>query len=104
MADQAYYSLDPDATDPGRVRRERDKARRLRKSRWWQAQLNHGRCYYCQIKVPPSDLTMDHLVPIARGGSSTRGNIVPACRACNQTKRLETPSEQALRSLQGDES
>lgn len=103
MADQPYYFIDPDAAEPGRMRRERDKARRLRKSRWWQAQLSRGRCYYCQTAVSPADLTMDHLVPLARGGSSTRGNLVPACRACNQSKRLETPAEQSLRSLRGEQ-
>lgn len=37
------------------------------------------------------ELTMDHKIPIARGGRSTRGNVVPSCRACNQRKSFKTP-------------
>lgn len=32
------------------------------------------------------DLTLDHVVPLARGGSSKRDNLVVACRACNAAK------------------
>lgn len=34
---------------------------------------------------------MDHLVPIVRGGKSTRGNVVPSCRECNSAKRYSLP-------------
>ena len=30
---------------------------------------------------------MDHLVPIIRGGKSTKGNLVPACKECNNKKK-----------------
>ncbi len=30
---------------------------------------------------------MDHLVPLARGGRSTKGNLVPACKECNTKKK-----------------
>ncbi|MDB4875733.1 MAG: hypothetical protein JWM41_2179 [Gemmatimonadetes bacterium] len=29
---------------------------------------------------------MDHVIPISRGGSHTRENVVPACRSCNSKK------------------
>ncbi len=32
-------------------------------------------------------LTMDHVVPIIRGGRSTKGNVVPACKSCNAKKK-----------------
>jgi hypothetical protein len=34
---------------------------------------------------------MDHLVPLARGGVSVKGNVVPACKECNAKKKLHTP-------------
>ncbi len=43
---------------------------------------------------------MDHVVPVARGGCSKRGNIVPACKSCNQSKRCLTPAEQILDELE----
>jgi 5-methylcytosine-specific restriction endonuclease McrA len=75
------------------VRRERDKARELRRSRWWSNRLNRGICHYCGGTFPPDELTMDHLVPVTRGGKSTPGNVVPACRGCNSRKKYLLPIE-----------
>jgi len=36
---------------------------------------------------------MDHIVPMSRGGKSTRGNVVPACKACNNKKKYMLPIE-----------
>lgn len=94
-----YHTLDPEHTDPARLRREREKARKLRKSQWWLRLVNQGLCHYCGRKFAAKELTMDHVVPLARGGTSTPGNIVPACRECNRDKKLETPAERLLRKL-----
>ena len=32
---------------------------------------------------------MDHVVPLVRGGRSTKGNVVPACKECNTTKKYK---------------
>ena len=45
------------------------------------------------VTFPPSELTMDHLVPIIRGGRSTQGNVVPACKECNSKKGYLLPLE-----------
>jgi 5-methylcytosine-specific restriction endonuclease McrA len=71
------------------IQQEKEKARRLKSTAWWKEKKSRGVCHYCQQGVKPAELTMDHLVPLARGGRSTRGNLVPACRDCNQkTKGL----------------
>lgn len=75
------------------LKQERAKARDLRKSRWWQNKLGIGLCYYCKATFKPKDLTMDHIVPLARGGRSTKDNIVCACKACNTKKRTMLPME-----------
>ena len=75
------------------IRLEKDKARELRKSRWWQNRLAHGICYYCGNSFLPEHLTMDHIVPIIRGGKSTRGNVVSACKECNNNKKYLLPME-----------
>ena len=86
--------------DNAHIARERAKARELKKSAWWQALLQKGICHYCGRKFPPGELTMDHLVPVARGGKSTRGNIVPCCRACNAEKKYYTPAELIMKQLE----
>ncbi len=42
------------------------------------------RCAYCFRK--PKRLTLDHVVPLIRGGSNAIENCVPACRSCNCSK------------------
>lgn len=73
------------------VRRERRKARELRNTQWWKNKKSKGRCAHCGGTFPPRDLTMDHLVPIVRGGKSTKGNVVPSCRRCNAVKKYGLP-------------
>jgi len=80
-------------TDDSAVRIERRKARELRQSQWWKRQLARGRCHYCGRAFAPSELTMDHIVPLVRGGKTKKGNVVPACKACNNKKKYLLPIE-----------
>ena len=96
---EPFFHLSPEFTDPQRLRRERDKARELRLTPWWRQKIQSGICAYCEKKVLPHELTMDHIVPLARGGASVKSNLVPACKPCNQAKKLETPAEALLRGL-----
>jgi 5-methylcytosine-specific restriction enzyme A len=97
---ERYAPLDPDE-----LRRERGKARELRASGWWKRKVSTGVCYYCRRRVGAAALTMDHLVPIGRGGRSARGNVVPACKDCNNRKKALLPIEWSdyMRSLERQE-
>ena len=76
------------------LKKEKEKARELRKSRWWQSLIDSSpRCYYCSILMKKEEVTMDHIVPLSRGGKSTKGNIVPSCKPCNNEKKYQTASE-----------
>lgn len=79
--------------DDAQIKRERRKARELRSSQWWKRRCAKGQCHYCGDSISPSELTMDHIVPIARGGKSTKGNLVPACKTCNNKKKQLLPME-----------
>jgi len=74
-------------------RREREKARELRQSRWWKNRIAGGICHYCGMKTASKELTLDHLVPVSRGGKSTKTNCVPACKSCNNKKKHLLPME-----------
>jgi 5-methylcytosine-specific restriction protein A len=87
------------AAPPEHQKREKAKARELRISNWWKQQLGKGLCYYCQLKFAPKDLTMDHVIPIARGGKSSKNNCVPCCKACNSRKGSKTSAELAMEAL-----
>jgi len=86
--DPFAYNLDE--TD---IRRERQKARELRSSQWWKRRCAKSECYYCRQSFNPKDLTMDHIIPISRGGRTTKGNVVPCCKECNNNKKQLLPIE-----------
>jgi|SRR5579863_935684 len=75
------------------IAQEKAKARKLRNSQWWKRRRSIGLCHYCGRRFKPSDLTLDHVVPLARGGKSTKGNTVPACKECNNKKKYLLPIE-----------
>jgi 5-methylcytosine-specific restriction endonuclease McrA len=75
------------------IRREKQKARDLRKTQWWKRKCSEGKCHYCEREVPSGQLTMDHIVPIIRGGRSTKNNIVTSCKECNNKKKHSLPIE-----------
>ena len=47
-------------------------------------------CFYCGTK---ERITIDHVIAIARGGTDSIGNLVPACKSCNSQKRDLTITE-----------
>jgi 5-methylcytosine-specific restriction endonuclease McrA len=50
-------------------------------------------CFYCGAKLRPANRTLDHKLPLSRGGTNTIDNVVPACRPCNQRKHRLTTEE-----------
>ena len=84
-----FYSF----VDEAVLKKERAKARQIRASQWWKRKRATGICHYCKEQFPPKELTMDHIIPVARGGRSEKFNLVPCCKECNTKKRQMLPSE-----------
>jgi 5-methylcytosine-specific restriction endonuclease McrA len=51
-------------------------------------------CQYCGRTH--RELTLDHVLPVSRGGRDDWENVVTACRDCNRTKGNRTPEEAGL--------
>ncbi len=49
------------------------------------------RCQYCGESPGVEKLTLDHVVPVCRGGGSTWENVVTACGGCNRRKADRSP-------------
>lgn len=79
---------------------ERKKAQELKKTAWWKQQLGKSKCYHCEQRFSPTELTMDHLIPIARGGLTNKKNCVPSCKTCNTQRKYFLPSELALKKIE----
>lgn len=90
MSGEDFFFL---PADEEHVKKEKAKARELRRSQWWKNQKGRGQCHYCRSRVPAKELTMDHIVPIIRGGMTTKSNVVPCCKDCNNKKKYLLPLE-----------
>lgn len=57
------------------------------------------RCQYCGKRPPMQELTIDHIVPRSRGGTTTWTNVTLACARCNRLKANKLPDECGLKPL-----
>lgn len=53
-------------------------------------------CYFCGCPLTPSNRTIDHLIPLARGGRNIRTNRVWCCSKCNKEKMDMTEKEYSV--------
>ena len=90
MTDSGRFIPEADDAD---LRREKARARALRQSAWWKRRIAAGICHYCRRTVGFRALTLDHVVPLVRGGRSVRGNMVASCKDCNSKKQSLLPWE-----------
>lgn len=58
-------------------------------------------CYYCGAKAPDVPLTVDHVVPLALGGSDEASNLVTACKDCNAGKSSTNPDAPLVAGVDG---
>ena len=57
------------------------------KDRFVVLQRDGFACRYCGQRAPSVELQVDHVVPVARGGTNKLSNLAAACRGCNAGKR-----------------
>lgn len=58
-----------------------------------QALYRQEQCCYCNKEIPREDRTIDHIVPISRGGKHSTNNLAMCCGSCNSSKRNRLLSE-----------
>jgi len=56
-------------------------------------QQGNGICAICGKPVSYEEFTIDHILPLSRGGSNDLNNLQIACRGCNELKNNRTDSE-----------
>lgn len=55
---------------------------------------DHYTCVYCRSRH--TGLTIDHVIPVSRGGRTDFENCVASCKLCNVRKGARTPNEAGL--------
>lgn len=91
-ARESEYRTSPRGRIVARATQQRRRARftdtpadQMLTSKQWAlvVKQSKGRCYWCGCKCKP---TMDHVIPISKGGLHVAANIVVSCFACNRKK------------------
>ena len=59
---------------------------RVRFNRKWVFLRDNYTCQYCGDNLTVNQCTIDHVVPISKGGKTTWHNVVTACYPCNNSK------------------
>jgi 5-methylcytosine-specific restriction endonuclease McrA len=54
---------------------------------------DNGVCYLCGQDIPVNEISLDHVIPLARGGSHTKDNLRAVHKRCNSRKKAKLPSE-----------
>jgi 5-methylcytosine-specific restriction protein A len=84
---------------PEKLKARVEKSQRLRTTQCWSKseQLTtllknqKGKCGYCGKQM--SSPTVDHKIPVSRGGTDALDNLIAACKPCNSRKRDKTDQE-----------
>jgi 5-methylcytosine-specific restriction endonuclease McrA len=78
-----------------RAQTERRRIRKLENTEYLITEKEYKKlyskpCVYCGSN---KKITIDHVIPVSRGGVHGVGNLVPACLSCNSSKRDKTIME-----------
>ncbi len=60
---------------------------------------DHMTCQYCYKRISEKRLTIDHVLPLSKGGQHEWTNVVAACSSCNNRKGNRTPEQANMRLL-----
>jgi hypothetical protein len=82
---RAYHIANPQISQAGAQRRKALKSANvvnLVSPKEWAA-ITAQPCTAC---LAPGPSTVDHIIPVTRGGAHTIGNLMPLCKPCNSSK------------------
>lgn len=63
---------------------------------------DHYACRYCGAAAPDTALTVDHVIPVALGGSDEPTNLAAACADCNSGKSSATADSEVIADVKAD--
>ena len=79
------------------IRHEKPRQSAVTFSRRNVFKRDHSTCQYCGVRPGTQELTIDHVIPRSKQGSTTWENCVLACVACNAKKANRTPEQAGMK-------
>lgn len=73
-----------------------------RRLRYEVLRRDNHRCRYCGLTALEAELTVDHVIPVALGGSDKPENLVACCKDCNAGKSASSPDAPIVANVEQD--
>jgi len=83
-----YYLKNPNISTNSRARRLKIIGSSEISTAEWKdiMELCDWRCIYCGVPLTKINRSVDHILPLSKGGQHNKRNLVPVCRLCNSSK------------------
>ena len=79
------------ARDHARIARKRGNGGKFTAEEWQELKKKYNyTCLRCRRKEPDISLSIDHVIPISKGGHNSIENIQPLCLPCNVSKHIKS--------------
>lgn len=88
LADAIVAANNPSIKKLHRRTRERKRSYRRVKRRLLRMS---SFCYWCRKPLDSTLATIDHIIPLSKGGTNGMDNFVLACKDCNHNRRNDMP-------------
>ena len=97
---KSFYWIDTDAPEPVEpLEQIQQKPVKIKRKHFSEAERKElynradGYCQLCGRKITISNFTVDHIVPLGRGGNNDMSNVQAVCKVCNQFKANIFPEQ-----------
>lgn len=96
-----YYWIDTEALETEEINQRMQQAKfvKIKRKHFSDAERKElykradGCCQLCGRRITINDFTVDHIVPLGRGGNNDMSNVQAVCKVCNQFKANIYPEQ-----------
>lgn len=90
---KGYYPYDTEDIEGDKLKEKQKRRKYTVEERKIIYDKSNGHCQLCGRKIPFDSMTLDHVIPLSKGGKDTMENIQPTCSVCNRIKTDILPME-----------
>lgn len=90
---KGYYPYDTEDIEADKPKEKQKREKYTVEERKIFYDKSNGHCQLCGRKISLDSMTLDHVIPLSKGGKDTMENIQSACSICNRMKTDILPME-----------